>query len=276
MRLLSWNVQWCRGLDGEVDPGRIAQEIRRIADPDVACLQEIASAFPDLPGSKGEDQPVALWKALPEYEPIVGWGVDVPGEAGGPLATRKRFGNMILSRLPVGRVLRHSLPWPAAPEVPSMPRVAVEAVVHAAFGPVRVITTHLEYYSAEHRAAQVAALGTLMREALAPRKEVQEAGPYRSQRAPASTILCGDFNLPPGDPLHWEITRIGFVDAWQALHPGSAHPPTFRLHERREGQAPYCCDFVFVTPDLAPRLRSMRIDPDNRASDHQPVIVELR
>ena len=32
----------------------------------------------------------------------------------------------------------------------------------------------------------------------------------------------------------------------------------------------------FVTPDLAPRLASIRVDADNRASDHQPVIVELR
>jgi endonuclease/exonuclease/phosphatase family metal-dependent hydrolase len=50
MRLLSWNVQWCRGVDGKVDPARIAAELRRIADPDVACFQEIASTFVDLPG----------------------------------------------------------------------------------------------------------------------------------------------------------------------------------------------------------------------------------
>jgi exonuclease III len=53
------------------------------------------------------------------------------------------------------------------------------------------------------------------------------------------------------------------------------HPPTFRLHERDQGESPYCCDFVFVTPDLVPRLRSIRIDADNRASDHQPLILEL-
>ena len=157
-----------------------------------------------------------------------------------------------------------------------MPRVAVEAVVQAPFGPLRVITTHLEYYSAEHRAAQVARLEAVLREAVAPRQEVREPGPFRSQAAPESSILCGDFNLPPDDPLHWEITRMGFVDAWQALHRGTPHPPTFRLHERREDQSPYCCDYVFVTPDLAPRLQSIRIDADNRASDHQPVIVELR
>jgi len=272
MRLLSWNVQWCRGLDGKVDPERIAAEMRRIADPDVACFQEIASNFADLPGSKGEDQPAVLRKELPQYEPIVGWGVDIPGLGG----ARKRFGNMILSRLPVERILRHSLPWPAAPDVPSMPRVAVEAIVQASFGPVRVVTTHLEYYSREHRTAQIARLREVFQEGISPRKEVSEQGPFRSHPTPASTILCGDFNLPPDDPLHWEITSIGFVDAWQALHPGVAHPHTFRVHEREPGESPYCCDFVFVTKDLVPRLASIRIDAENRASDHQPVIAELR
>jgi endonuclease/exonuclease/phosphatase family metal-dependent hydrolase len=272
MRVLSWNLQWCRGLDGKVDPARIASEVRRLADPDVACFQEIASNFPDLPGSKGEDQPAVLRDELPEYEPVVGWGVDVPGADG----TRKRFGNMILSRLPVGRILRHSLPWPAARDVPSMPRVAVEATLEAAFGAVRVISTHLEYYSASHRAAQIARLAQIRDESLAERKRVEEYGPFRSLVSPASIILCGDFNLPPQDPLHSEILNIGFVDAWQALHPGEPHPHTFRVHERKKGEAPYCCDFVFVTPDLAPRLASIRVDADNRASDHQPVIVELR
>src|SRR4030095_12980197 len=145
MRIVTWNVQWCRGVDGRVDPARIAAELRRIADPDVACLQEIASGFRGLPGSQGEDQPALLSRELAQWEPVVGWAVDVP-DAG---ALRKRFGNMILSRLPLGRVLRHSLPWPASPGVPSMPRIAVEATVSSAFGPLRIVSTHLEYYSAE-------------------------------------------------------------------------------------------------------------------------------
>jgi endonuclease/exonuclease/phosphatase family metal-dependent hydrolase len=272
MRIVSWNVQWCRGLDGKVDPARIAAELGRIADPDVACLQEIASNFPDLPGSSGEDQPAALSRGLARSEPIIGWAVDVPGAGG----ARKRFGNMILSRLPVGRVLRHSLPWPASPDEPTMPRLAVEATVQATFGPVRVVSTHLEYYSAEHRAAQIARLAQLRLEWLAERKPVDEKGPFRSQPSPRHTILCGDFNLPPDDPLHQRMLDAGFVDAWEALHPGVPHPSTFRVHERDEGESPYCCDFVFVSPELAPRLVSIRIDEDNRASDHQPVIVELR
>jgi endonuclease/exonuclease/phosphatase family metal-dependent hydrolase len=271
MRIVSWNVQWCRGVDGKVDPARIAAELRRIADPDVACLQEIASGFDGLPGSRGEDQPEALARELPQWEPVAGWAVDVPGAG----RARKRFGNMILSRLPVGRVLRHSLPWPASADVPSMPRIAVEATVMAQFGPVRVVSTHLEYYSAEHRAAQIARLAQLRLEWQGERKLVEEEGPFRSLPGSASAIVCGDFNLPAEDPLHAEIVALGFVDAWEALNPGVAHPPTFRVHDRQKGESPYCCDFVFVTPDLAPRLKSIGIDADNQASDHQPVIVEL-
>jgi endonuclease/exonuclease/phosphatase family metal-dependent hydrolase len=197
VRIASWNVQWCRGLDGVVDPARIAAELRRIADPDIACLQEIASGFADLSGSRGEDQPAALGGELPDYEAVVGWGVDVAGAG----RTRKRFGNMILSRLPLGRVRRHSLPWPASPTDPSMPRVAVEAVVDAPFGSLRVVCTHLEYYLAQHRAAQVARLAQLRLEWLAEREHVDERGPFRSQPSAASTLVCGEFHLPPDDPL---------------------------------------------------------------------------
>jgi endonuclease/exonuclease/phosphatase family metal-dependent hydrolase len=272
MRIVSWNVQWCRGVDGRVDPARIAAELRRIADPDVACLQEIASGFAELPGSQGEDQPAALGAELAQWEPVVGWAVDAPATD----RRRKRFGNMILSRLPVGRVLRHSLPWPASADAPSMPRIAVEAIVTAPFGPLRVVSTHLEYYSVEHRAAQIARIAQLRLEWGAQRKPVNEEGPFQSQPGSASTIVCGDFNLPPDDALHAEIVALGFVDAWEALHPSVPHPPTFRLHEREKGESPYCCDFVFVTPDLVPRLESIRIDGETQASDHQPVIVEFR
>ena len=265
MRLLSWNVQWCRGVDGRVDPARVAAEARRIADPDVVCFQEIAAGFAELPGSSGEDQFELLGKEFPGYAAFAVSPVDKAG---------KRFGNMLLSRLPVTRVLRHSLPWPPAPDVPSMPRAALEAVIEAPFGPVRITTTHLEYYSAEHRAAQIGRLHSLHAEARSERLEAHD-GPFRVGTLPRSAVLCGDFNMPPDDSLHVRLLQFGFVDAWQALNPGTPHPHTFRVHEREEGESPYCCDFVFVTEDLVPRLRSIRVDGANQASDHQPVIVEI-
>jgi endonuclease/exonuclease/phosphatase family metal-dependent hydrolase len=268
-------------MDGRVDPARIAREARRLCDPDVLCLQEVAAGFAALAGSAGEDQSAILAREFEGYEAHFAWGVDVPGAGG-----RSRFGNLILSRLPVRQVLRHSLPWPAHAGVPSMPRVALEAVIEARLGPVRIVTTHLEYYSAPQRAAQVERLRELHAEACAHAAAAPapgpDSGPFRRQPRPPSAILCGDFNLPPDDPLH---ARLGapfadgvprLMDAWAAAHPRLAHPPTFHVHDPAWSGAPYCCDFVFVTEDLAPRIAAVRVDPDTEASDHQPVIVEFR
>ncbi|HEY1231476.1 MAG TPA: endonuclease, partial [Ramlibacter sp.] len=46
MRLLTWNTQWCCGLDGEVSPLRIVRVARELLDFDVLCLQEIAVNYP--------------------------------------------------------------------------------------------------------------------------------------------------------------------------------------------------------------------------------------
>jgi endonuclease/exonuclease/phosphatase family metal-dependent hydrolase len=280
MRLLQWNIQWCRGLDGRVDPARIAAEARRLGNPEVMCFQEVADHFASLPGSEGENQIEALAREFSGCELAWGFAVDV---ANGERA-RSRFGNLIVTRLPLHRVLRHSLPWPADPAVPSMPRVAVEATIEAPFGLLRVTTTHLAYYSAPQRAAQIERLRELHAEACAHALRpvaAGDSGPFEPEPRPASAILCGDFNMPPEDPLFNRLTAPfadgtpRFVDVWRHAHPNAPHPPTFRVHERDAGETPYCCDYVFASEDLAPRIKAMRVDGATRASDHQPLIVEI-
>src|SRR6185369_2088647 len=148
--------------DGAVDPGRIVSEARRLADFDVLCLQEIADNYPDprLAGSDGDDQFARLAQLLPGFTAVPGVAVDQPGGDG----RRRRFGNMILSRLPVRQVYRHLLPYPFDAGVPGMPRIAIEAIVRTPSGDVRVITTHLEYYSAVQRMAQAEALRAIYAE----------------------------------------------------------------------------------------------------------------
>lgn len=252
-------------MDGIVDPARIAAVARALADPDVCCLQEV----------EGEAQVELLAAAFPGYSAHPAWSVDAPAPAGG----RLRFGNLILSRLPVGRVLRHSLPWPAQADSPSMPRVALEACVLAPWGWVRVTTTHLEYYGAGQRAAQAARLAELDDEARAQAAARLSGryreGPFAPQPRPAEGIVAGDFNMESGDPAFAPLRR-SHVDAWEAIHPGQPHPPSFFVHDRASGTAPYCCDFVFVARELAPRIESVRVDAGTQASDHQPVIVSLR
>ncbi|MCD6674260.1 MAG: endonuclease/exonuclease/phosphatase family protein [Burkholderiaceae bacterium] len=292
MKIVTWNVQWCRGVDGRVDPRRIVEHARALGDFDVLCLQEVAANFPGLPGSRGENQFAILARLLPGFTPIPGAPVDLlaqgsdakPGE-------RRAFGNLILSRLPVLQALRFQLPWPCDAQAKrSMPRMLVEATIDAPFGPLRVATTHLEYYSGVQRAAQVEAIRARHAEACwharaERRRETHQRNdsdsPFRSAAHTVSTILTGDFNLRPDDPLHARI-RAPFgdgtpelIDAWQQLHPGQAHQHTNGVHDREQWPAPYACDYVFASADLAPRLKALRVDADTQASDHQPVLVEL-
>lgn len=275
MRLISWNIQWCRGIDGRVDPARIAAAVRDLADADLCCLQEVACNFDTLAGSAGEDQAALLAAAFPGYSAHAAWAVDVPDGRG----DRRRFGNLLLSRLPVQRVRRHALPWPPEDGVPSMARAALEAVVQSPWGPVSVTTTHLEYYSARQRAAQVARLCEIEAERLqharATPSDAYKSGPFEPLPPPRASILTGDFNMPAGDPGRTPLLET-WRDAWTLAHPGVPHPPSFHVHDAAKGVAPYCCDFVFVSEDLAARVAFVRIDAATQASDHQPVVVEFR
>lgn len=275
MRLLQWNIQWCRGMDGVVDPARIARVARELCDPDVCCFQEAAVNFPALEGSAGEDQPALLAAAFPGFSAHFAWGVDVPDGRGG----RRRFGNLILSRLPLHQVLRHSLPWPAHDGVPSMPRVALEVVIGAAWGLLRVISTHLEYYSDVQRNAQVARVCELeahsRAHALARPSDRYDSGPFQPFARPAASVLTGDFNMRPDDAAMTRLLQT-WRDAWRVAHPDRPQPPTFGVHDTAFASAPYCCDYVLVSEELAPRVAAVRVDSECEASDHQPVIVEFR
>jgi endonuclease/exonuclease/phosphatase family metal-dependent hydrolase len=282
MKLITWNIQWARGIDFAVDPARIVRTAREIADFDVLCLQEVAVNFPGLPGSRGENQVEELSRALPGFSAHYGAAIDIDDAQGG----RSLFGNLVFSRLPVIQAYRHLLPWPADAAVTSMQRIAVEAVVRAPWGPVRVTTTHLEYYSPMQRMAQVDALRMLHQEACshawAPRILGDADQPFQALPRPASAIVTGDFNFKPDDPEYRRITApfdagnaLAFIDAWTLAHPGIAHAPSAGLYEDSWAKTPLCCDFVFVTADLAARVRDVVIDARTQASDHQPVLIEF-
>jgi endonuclease/exonuclease/phosphatase family metal-dependent hydrolase len=285
MILITWNVQWCRGVDGRVDPARIVSEARRLADFDVLCLQEIADNYPDprLAGSDGEDQFARLAALLPDYTSVPGVAVDQPGDD----RRRRRFGNMILSRYPVRQVYRHLLPFPCDPGVPGMPRMAIEAVIGAAGGDVRVMTTHLEYYSAKQRMAQVDALRAIYAEGHAYARDAQvtmtDGGPFQTFVRPPFAIITGDCNFEPDSPEYRRMLAPlddgqtpPLLDAWHVAHPGTAHAPTFKIHEKKHPDEPVLhCDFVFVGEELRSRVRDVAVDTATQASDHQPVIVTL-
>ena len=284
MKLITWNIQWGRGVDGRVDLERIVRTARAMADFDVICLQEIADNFPGLSGNDDSDQFAQLSALLPGYTRIEGFGIDGPGAGG----RRKRFGNAIFSRFTVLSARRHALPWPPDAAIKTMPRVAVEATLQTSMGPLRVTTTHLEYYSARQRHAQVRRLRNLHDEA--SQRAAWQTSTFDNDESNVTfdpspqtrhAILTGDFNFPPENMAYGEIqlplagTGAPYRDAWAALNGNQPHPPTFCVHDQAYGKSPYCCDFIFVSESLTRRLRGINVNLDTQDSDHQPMLLEL-
>ncbi|TSE35755.1 endonuclease/exonuclease/phosphatase family protein [Tepidimonas charontis] len=283
MRILTWNVQWFRGMDDVVDVRRVlAHAMDWGGQPEVLCLQEVAQHMPGLAGAGEADQVAAVAAALPGYEVFYAPAVDDwrPGRA-----ARQRFGNLIASRLPVWQAQHRVLPYPPDASVPSMPRALAAVTVQAPWGPLRVGCTHLAYYSARQRVAQAQALCDWQREAAAvaaqpPRADAEDGPdtPFQLRVHTVDALLCGDFNSPPGGDAWRVLAGVDappavFHDTWTLVHGPEPQPPTFRVHET--GAVPLACDFIWVTPGLAARVLGVRVDGATTLSDHQPVCVEL-
>lgn len=280
MKLVTWNTQSCKGLDGKVSAARIVDGARALADFDVLCLQEIAQGYPGPTGAADADQPAAVARLLPGFTVFFGAAVDEFAADG----SRRRFGNLVATRLPVAQVEHHLLPFPADAGKESMRRMCtVVTVLDPALGPVRVMTTHLEFYAKSQRLVQAQALRALHLEccalAQAPPKPADEGEPNGPKLLTAEAILCGDFNCHPRTAEYAAIVegspRGTLWDAWTLRNGTEPHPPTFCVHEQKYMPEPVAFDFVFVSDGLTQRVRRIEVDGATRASDHQPVAVEL-
>ncbi len=279
--ILTWNIQAGKGVDGRVDLTRTAAVIRSMGDADIICLQEVSRFMPELDG--GSDQVEQIADLFPDHSAWFGAGVDMIAEDG-PTAPRRSFGNMILSRLPVLCAFRHTLPQPAAPGIKHMARQATEVNVSTPAGPLRVMTTHLEFNAVGHRAAQVARLRELhfegARNAHDPPAEAR--GPYAPPVRPETLVLCGDFNFEPESNDYTAMLAsfdkgVGrLVDAWRCAHGAKPHDPTCGIHDHTQWpDGAHCRDFFFVTSDVCARTTDVRVDTQTDASDHQPLLLSL-
>jgi endonuclease/exonuclease/phosphatase family metal-dependent hydrolase len=290
MQVLTWNTQWCCGMDGQVSVERIVRHALQMGEGagglDVLCLQEIAVNYPALQGSPG-DQVAELQSLLPGWQVFFGASVDEFTAQG-----RQRFGNVVATRLPVLQVQHHPLPFPAEAGMRCMQRIcSVVTVLDAALGPVRIMGTHLEYFSARQRMAQARALRSLHLQACAladaPPQPADDGSPYQTKPHTRHAILCGDFNFEPHEDEYavlsapWDRGEEGarepggWHNSWTVLHAGEPQPPTFRLVDRTWGPEPGACDFIWVSDSLRSHVRDWRVDSATQASDHQPVLLGL-
>jgi endonuclease/exonuclease/phosphatase family metal-dependent hydrolase len=95
LRIATYNVHRCRGLDGRTSPERIAEVIRSI-EPDVIALQEVVGAGPS---SQGHAETLGALLGM-------GWVMAPTRHWRGAL-----FGNVILSRFPIRHHTQYDLSW---------------------------------------------------------------------------------------------------------------------------------------------------------------------
>jgi endonuclease/exonuclease/phosphatase family metal-dependent hydrolase len=277
MRLITWNIQCGKGCDGKIDLARIVAVAKSMADADVYCFQEVSRNFMKLDDGAGQDEILAA--LLPDHTPIFRPAIETIDKTG----QIHGFGNMTLSRLPVAQIANHLLPWPGAAATRSMRRQALEVTVQTAFGPLRVVNTHLEFHSDTQREAQIVRLLDLQEEASTGAMTSREihAEPYTSQTLAASSLLCGDFNLDVSDPQHTLIDRskrpgLNYRDAWTIRHRDARRAPTCGIYDRAQWpNGADCRDFIFTTEDLSDRILRVEVNETTDASDHQPMLIEL-
>lgn len=157
LRIMTWNIHGCVGVDRRRDPARVAEVIAAVA-PDVVALQEI-----DVRRDHGD--PVPLLERIAEVagqHRSVSYTIEVD---------ERSYGIALFSRWPIASADWHDLAYERRE-----PRRAIDATIAAPGGPVRVVATHFGL-AARERDQQIARLR------LAIGRPVREP-----------TLLLGDFN----------------------------------------------------------------------------------
>ncbi len=139
LRIATYNIHRCRGLDGRTRPDRVADVIRQIA-PDVIALQEVVGA-----GPHGRGHAEMLGAALG-----MGWVMAPARQLRG-----HHFGNAVLSRLPIVAHIEHDLSWKTCE-----PRRMQRVDVTVAGGTLHIYNVHLGTAILErrHQAERLAAI----------------------------------------------------------------------------------------------------------------------
>lgn len=239
LRVMTYNVHSCIGMDGKVDIRRIARVIAQ-AQPDIVALQELDVG---KVRSYGTDQAHLIASHLEmafHFHPAIH-------------LEEERYGDAILTRLPL-RLVKAGL-LPCLRESPKRePRGALWVAVEFKGREIQVINTHLGLHPRE-RALQVNAL--LGAEWLG------------SDQCLGPAILCGDFNAVPSSSVYRQLSaRLRDV---QTLIPGHKPLGTFtsRFPKVR-------LDHIFASQDLeAIRITTSASQLAYTASDHLPLVAEI-
>jgi endonuclease/exonuclease/phosphatase family metal-dependent hydrolase len=229
LRVLSYNVHHCEGVDGKLDVARIAKVI---ADqkPDLVAVQEVDV---NTTRTNKVDQAKELGK-LTGLNVEFAKAIDFQGG---------EYGQVILSKFPIGKPAVHPLPGKPGQEK----RVVAEVKVPAATGrpAFTFLGTHFAHDDAKMREEQAAKVNELFTTGDEP------------------TILAGDLNATPeSSPMkalagHWAFATAPAKDFLTI----PAEKPRSHI------------DFVLVRPAARFKVVEAKVIPEAVASDHRPVLA---
>ncbi len=239
MRLVTYNVHRCVGVDKRLDVDRIAAVIAEL-DPDIVCLQEL-----DVGRARtgGVDQAAVIAERLSmavRFHPAM-------------TVEAEEYGDAILTRHPERLVRVGDLPTVRG--VPGLePRGALWVRINVDGAELNVLTTHLGLVPREQRLQAAALIG---KDWLG---HPECAGP---------TILAGDFNATSITRPYQTLTR-NLADCQRAL----GLRPTVKTFP--SGFPAIRIDHVFVSPEIRVTGVSAPFSPLSRmASDHLPLAVDF-
>ncbi|MEO5323828.1 endonuclease/exonuclease/phosphatase family protein [Mesorhizobium sp. CC13] len=285
MKLVTYNTQYGVGRDGRYDLERIA---RAVDGADIVALQEVTRNFMR---NNMADMVEGLARLLPDYFHVYGAAMDIDfgmvGDDGKPANKRLQFGNMVLSRWPIVASRNLLLPRSRRISRGNLQRAALEALVMAPSGPLRVYSVHVDHVSQEERTLQIRHLKERAYAYVMEGGAITGAAEYGFPELPCPEefVLMGDFNMVPGSPEHLVMTGVPDpVEGPQivAHHPvdayalaGGVPDGSVSWTDATHPEKSRLIDYAFVQADLAAKVKSVRIDTDADGSDHQPVWVEL-
>ncbi|KQU73023.1 endonuclease [Aminobacter sp. DSM 101952] len=285
MKLVTYNTQYGVGRDGRYDLGRIAAAIE---GADIIALQEVTRNFMR---NNMADMVEGLARQLPDYFHVYGVAMDIDfgmvGDDGKPANKRLQFGNMVLSRWPIVASRNLLLPRSRRLSRGNLQRSALEALVMAPSGALRVYSVHLDHVNLEERIAQIRHLKERVYAYPMEGGAISGAVEYGFPELPSPEefVLMGDFNMVPGSPEH--LVMAGAPDPVEgaqivAHHPvdayalaGGVPDGSVSWTDATHPEKSRLIDYAFVQAGLAASVRSIRIDKDAQGSDHQPVWLEL-
>jgi endonuclease/exonuclease/phosphatase family metal-dependent hydrolase len=192
LRIATYNIHRCRGLDGRTRPERIIAVLSSI-DADVVALQEVVGA-----GPRGGGQAEEIGAALG-----MGWIM-----SSARLLRGHQFGNVVLSRFPIAEHVEHDVSWKTCE-----PRRLQRVDVSVNGSTLHVYNVHLGTALLERR-HQAERLGAIV-------ADRHVSGPK---------LVLGDFNEWMKGPVTTTLSaRLNSVDLRNFLRRRRTYPGVFPL-----------------------------------------------